>query len=550
MRLWPVARWSLGPSSERRQPYNAAEIVEHGPRRRYFAARADESLRARNERRQPSNAAKSRPETVPRRHVLLQREKLAIDQRKREEEAIAQALDAARVAARIYCKSEEGNERFHVRAIRRARIEMDARRKDKWTQDRDAALQKQEGKIDARHYDREKKLRKRRDEREAELYKRLREELEPQEDALEGYAQEKVKAEIRELLRTLQDMPEDKELRANERSRQKALTDARKVASSKSWQPAGKFGRFLQNYGDRQQKELAEELAVDLIKRYTAKQLEKAEADIRDEHEKMRKISSAWQGLGALEVLRAWHKWAKAQGRRRDRDHWHSQRDKLRWSADCVAALELAHWTLSKFEPCVEEWSDTPYWRHVETGAVVWEEPTIENLLPPDMQKKFPPELDARDPRSWERVLEEQAMAQRLAGDVNDDDASSHAASLDFSEDSDITRDEEADSAFASGDESTQGGPKTHRTADSDSDNEHKRRLVRKLGRFCRFGVGPFRGRLTGGVRRPRFNENRFGSSSTRRTAGSSRMSNPRSTLAPLSRRSVAASTLPCRHET
>ena len=85
----------------------------------------------------------------------------------------------------------------------------------------------------------------------------------------------------------------------------------------------------------------------------------------------MRKISSAWQGLGAIEMFRAWRKWCRREVRRRQRDHWHSKRDELRWSADCVAAIQMAHWNLDKFEEGHDRWSDQPFWTHSETGAVL-----------------------------------------------------------------------------------------------------------------------------------------------------------------------------------
>ena len=48
--------------------------------------------------------------------VILQREKRMMDERKREEAAIQQAVENARVAATAFCHSEEGIQRFRKRA--------------------------------------------------------------------------------------------------------------------------------------------------------------------------------------------------------------------------------------------------------------------------------------------------------------------------------------------------------------------------------------------------------------------------------------------------
>jgi hypothetical protein len=96
--------------------------------------------------------------------------------------------------------------------------------------------------------------------------------------------------------------------------------------------------------------ELAQELSHDLHTRYIDKQLKKAEAEVRKEHAAMRKISGAWSGMGALEVFRGWRKWARREAKRRAKDVFCAQRDELKWAADCVAALELAQWTVDKYE--------------------------------------------------------------------------------------------------------------------------------------------------------------------------------------------------------
>ena len=227
---------------------------------------------------------------------------------------------SARVAAKQYCDSEEGQERFHFRAIKQARKEMDQRRKDRWEKSSKAKLDKRVADLQ-RDYDvKQVKINKRRSDREKKLYVRLREELEPREEAAVGYAKEIAQREIEELLRSLQNLPEDGELAILERDHKIACNKAEQEGYGGGFKPAGFVGRFLQNTFDSEQKELAEELAVDLVKRYTSKEMAKAEKVIREEHEKMRKISAAWAGLGVHDVFKGWKKYTRREVRRRARD--------------------------------------------------------------------------------------------------------------------------------------------------------------------------------------------------------------------------------------
>ncbi|KAH8053274.1 hypothetical protein JL720_14755 [Aureococcus anophagefferens] len=257
---------------------------------------------------------------------------------------------SARVAAKQYCDSEEGQERFHFRAIKQARKEMDQRRKDRWEKSSKLKLDKRVADLQRDHGVKQVKINKRR--RTARRsYVKLREELEPREEAARAEG---------------------------------ARGGARR-----------RFGEALH-----------------------VKEMAKAEKVIREEHEKMRKISAAWAGLGVHDVFKGWKKYTRREVRRRARDKWASRcveiksstrlqshwlistrasrKDELQWAADCVAAIELAHWNLDKFEKCHDEWSDLPFWRHTETDGIVWDEPTFENLLPPGMQARFhdlPPSL-------------------------------------------------------------------------------------------------------------------------------------------------------------
>ncbi|KAH8095105.1 hypothetical protein JL720_2381 [Aureococcus anophagefferens] len=315
-------------------------------------------------------------------HVVLQREKLYHDQRKREDQAIEQTLESAPAwiptigprRRKQYCDSEEGQERFHFRAIKQARKEMDQRRKDRWEKSSKLKLDKRVADLQRDH-------------------------------------------DVK------QNLPEDGELAILERDHKIACNKAEQEVYGRGFKPAGFVGRFLQNTFDSEQKELAEELAVDLVKRYTSKEMAKAEKVIREEHEKMRKISAAWAGLGVHDVFKGWKKYTRREA---------SRKDELQWAADCVAAIELAHWNLDKFEKCHDEWSDLPFWRHTETDGIVWDEPTFENLLPPGMQARFPHDLPVDDPHGWEEVLTEQALAQH-GGDV-DVDLSSESASEAFTD--------------------------------------------------------------------------------------------------------------------
>ncbi|KAH8060185.1 hypothetical protein JL722_5147 [Aureococcus anophagefferens] len=321
-------------------------------------------------------------------HVVLQREKLYHDQRKREDQAIEQTLESApawiptigpRVAAG-YCDSEEGQERFHFRAIKQARKEMDQRRKDRWEKSSKLKLDKRVADLQRDHDAKQVKINKRRADREKKLYVKLREELEPREEAAVGYAKEIAQREIEELLRSLQNLPEDGELAILERDHKIACNKAEQEVYGRGFKPAGFVGRFLQNTFDSEQKELAEELAVDLVKRYTSKEMAKAEKVIREEHEKMRKISAAWAGLGVHDVFKGWKVHA-ARG------------------------------------PAARATSG----RQGRT-----------RVIQRRFNARFPHDLPVDDPHGWEEVLTEQALAQH-GGDV-DVDLSSESASEAFTD--------------------------------------------------------------------------------------------------------------------
>lgn len=385
--------------------------------------------------------------------VILMREKQLIDERKREQEAIRSSVENARADAKAYCHSEEGIERFRNRAAKRASIEMDQRRKADFHSHHDKRLKRQLEAINKRMDEKDKELRRFRDKAEAELYRRLKEELEPRESSTEGYAQEKVKAEIKLVLETLKHMPEDRDIRHNERARQRALRAAREKRAAKEWHPASGLMKLFDGANALAEAELAEELSHDLHRRHTDKQLVKAEKQVKEEHVAMRRIQAAWGGMGALEVFRAWRKWAKKSVKRRTKDKFCAQRDELKWAADCVAALELAQWTIAKYVHYVDEWSDEPYWVHSETNVTVWDEPTIIKLLPEGMAEKFPARLDIDDERTWGRIKDDQGEAQRMALKEDESESSEEETRTLMTEES--SEDESWDSASSSSQEET-----------------------------------------------------------------------------------------------
>ena len=103
-----------------------------------------------------------------------------MDERKREEAAIQQAVENARVAATAFCHSEEGIQRFRKRAVKRAAIEIDERRRIEFNENYDRKLKAKLARIEKRFDDKDRKLRARRGKAEAELYKRLKDELQHQ----------------------------------------------------------------------------------------------------------------------------------------------------------------------------------------------------------------------------------------------------------------------------------------------------------------------------------------------------------------------------------
>ncbi|KAJ8609631.1 hypothetical protein CTAYLR_006267 [Chrysophaeum taylorii] len=359
-----------------------------------------------------------REATLVKMRVVLQREKIERERRRRERLAVDQAIEEARLAAREFAQSEEGIATFRVQARERARTEMAARRRRRWESDRAAKTTNAARQIRAKFEQRRAALRAQRRQNEEAAYGRLRDDLEPREEALDGYARDKVRAEIDRVIQTIANPPEDALLEALDRELEAALEKSRVATeSSSSFFAAGGVNLFHKSSDARELEELTEELEVDLVNRYAAKQVKQAEKLVREEHAKMRKIAASWAGLAARDVFLAWKRHARREKRRREKDRWTSRADELQAAADCAAALELARWNLAKYEKVEDVWTDQIYWTRVDTGVVVWDEPQLDDLLPSTLRI---PEGMRTDQAQVDQVLADQAKA--VVNPVSDED--------------------------------------------------------------------------------------------------------------------------------
>lgn len=314
-------------------------------------------------------------------------------------------------------------------------------------------------------------LKERRKVHEQELYRRLREDLEPKEDSLEGYARHKVCAEIDQVIKTIANLPEDQELDALEKELDAALRKSsdslREGGSARAITLNSMFS--LSKSDAKEHKELVNELEVDLVNRYTSKQVKKAERRVRQEHAKMRKIAASWAGLTTRDVFVAWRHHARREKRRRAKDRWRSKADELQAAADVAAALELARWNLGKYEKFVDQWTDMPFWKHAETGIVVWDEPQLEDLLPPRFHI---PESMRDNAAEIAQVLQDQAETVIPTAISQDRQTSSESAASDIEDTSDESSWDE--SCEQSNDE--EGSATTAQTPKSNEDSDGDRK--------------------------------------------------------------------------
>jgi len=315
------------------------------------------------------------------------------------------------LSALKYARSIDGQEIFQLRAFRQASREIESRRKAKFVAAQAAkygAVAARAEAVFAKFKDEEKK---KRDLHELDLYRVLREELQPNEAELQGYARDKVTAQIDAVLEMLGDMPEDRAVAKAFEEKTADLAAAEQKIKGKPYSAMNAVQRtVLEREWLAQERDLTAELEIDLVNRYCEKEMAKAEAAVRLEHFKMRKIAAAWHGLKAHDVFVAWKRYARREIRRRNRDRWSSKRDELQHAADCAAAVRLARWHLEKFEYSVDQWSDQDQWVHNVTGAVVWSEPTFEEMLPAGM---IVPASLRHDVVEQDRVLAEQVEAVR-----------------------------------------------------------------------------------------------------------------------------------------
>ena len=393
-----------------------------------------------------------RSATLIKMHIVLQRERVERERRRRETVSVEQAIEAARADARDFANSEEGQALFYVKARKQAAKEMQRRRQQRQANAQDRKFDAAARKLKATFEKKRDALKEQARVHEERLYDRLHNELEPAEDRLDGYAKEKVTREIDDLVKTLSDLPEEQQLRDLEKAHQEdlakvkeKLTEIPTTTTTKGRSLLGGLNVLEQRRDAKEEEELIEELEIDFVNKYTAKQAAKAEKHVRDEHGKMRKIAASWAGLTVYDVFKNWRKHTKKEKKRRAKDQWASRADELQQAADLAAAVELAKFNLRKYEAFVDVWSDLPYWRHQDTGAVVWEEPLLRDLLPPGMS--IPDEF-LNDDDLCQQTLEAQALAVVSPGGEepeDDSDAAAAAAEEDLSSSSSEDSDDDTD---------------------------------------------------------------------------------------------------------
>ena len=183
--------------------------------------------------------------------------------------------------------------------------------------------------------------------------------------------------------------------------------------------------------------ELAQELSHDLHTRYIDKQLKKAEAEVRKRGGDA-EDSGAWSGMGLWGGPRV-EEWARREANAERRtSSVPSATNQV--GRGLRRGLELAQWTVGKYDKFVDEWIDEAYWTHRESGVTVWDELNVGALLPPGMAEKFPERLVIEDrtnlPRSGRQAEARMELKEGLedADGRRDADAGDGRASDDEEE--------------------------------------------------------------------------------------------------------------------
>lgn len=153
--------------------------------------------------------------------------------------------------------------------------------------------------------------------------------------------------------------------------------EAKEIAA---WKPTSGFMKALENTFSRSHPANVQRHITRLQDEYVAEKVEVVRAKVAHEQKLMRRIMKNWAGMGARVAFEAWRDWFRKRAKLRRRRHAQQEIEARLVAETAEADLRLKEAELAKWTPEIDPFSDETFWRHSETNAVRWDEPTLDTV--------------------------------------------------------------------------------------------------------------------------------------------------------------------------
>ena len=337
-----------------------------------------------------------RPVMLVKMNITLERELEERQRQQQERKTVKEASEAAEKSAKDYLETDEGQIMIRRMAEQRAH-ELQATEADsKFKGALEFEFRRKRKRLEKTFKKKEKKMQKQRNEAHDELEKKKEALMEKGKDMV-GWAAEQNDAAIDKVLEQLANLPEDLKLKQlvdkYEADLAKMVKEIEKKAAKGSLAERILPKKLIEfkNSFTRDHNEKLNELIVDLKRQYVERESYRARKKVKTEHMKLRKIMSAWTGLGMKDTFKEWKVWTKHRVRQRRRDVRKANREARYGYEQEMANKDFATWNLSKWQRNWDEYNDLPYWVHNVTGELTYDEPDIEQYIPKGWTEPDPP---------------------------------------------------------------------------------------------------------------------------------------------------------------
>ncbi len=265
-------------------------------------------------------------------------------------------------------------------------------------------------------------------------------------------------------------------IRAQQKNANKTMRTVLDIVDSKIRQIATKgTGNF-----DEMAKEMRYELYLQYVQHHTAVAKRKAETEFKA----MATIRANWSGAGMRESFMEWKMWVKNKLRRVRRDLRYEWRRVYRQFASAMESVNIAEAQVLLWKRQNDSYSDTPYWKHINTGEMSWNKPNILMYLPANYEIPYPPNplppgvsIDDTSDEEKEKIRakagnrpvtkkEEKAARKREKVEINSKEAEDNPFAEEYEEE------EEEEDYEEDEEEEKEKGDEGDEDYDSEEDNE------------------------------------------------------------------------------